>query len=112
MFQTQTVGATYTAPKGRALNFTNGMLILENGGLNQNLTNQVLLSANNTITDLTLSNHLQATLNPTTGLLQGSFYNYSNRLTVSFHGAILPTLTNGTGYFLLTNQSGRVFFGP
>ena len=98
----------------RALNFGQGQVVIESGGLphNLNLTDQVLLSAANTVTDLTLTNHLTLSINPASGKFQGSFYNYSNRLTVPFHGALLPSLTNGTGYFVTTNQSGRVFFGP
>ncbi|MGO8674697.1 MAG: SBBP repeat-containing protein [Limisphaerales bacterium] len=114
-YQTEAVGSVYAFTNGtRALNFSQGQVVIESGGLphNLNLTNQVLLSAANTVTDLTLTNHLTLSINPASGLFQGSFYNYSNRLTVPFHGALLPSLTNGTGYFVTTNQSGRVFFGP
>jgi len=114
-FQTETIGAVYAFTNGtRALNFSQGQVIIESGGLphNLNLTNQVLLSADNTVTDLTRTNHLNLSLTPSSGMFQGSFYDISNRLTVPFYGALLPSLTNGTGYFLATNQSGRVFFGP
>jgi len=112
-FQTEAVGSVYAATKAtRALNFSQGQVVLENGGLTRNLTNQVLLAADNRVTDLTRTNRLSLSLNAATGLFQGSFYNYSNRLTVPFYGALLPSLTNGTGYFVTTNQSGRVFFRP
>jgi hypothetical protein len=32
--------------------------------------------------------------------------------SVPFKGVLLQNQTNGSGYFLGTNQSGRVFFGP
>ena len=59
-----------------------------------------------------ITNRLSLSLNPASGLFHGSFYNASNLLTVPFYGALLPSLTNGTGYFVATNQSCRVFFGP
>jgi hypothetical protein len=114
-FLTETVGSVYSFTNGtRALNFSQGQVIIEkgDGDLMHNLTNQVLLSANNTVTDLTRTNQLTLSLSPSTGLFQGSFYDISNRQTVPFFGAILPGLTNGTGYFVATNQSCRVFFGP
>ena len=114
-FQTEAIGSVYAFTNGtRALDFSQGQVVIESGGLprNLNLTNQVLLSTDNIVTDLTRTNRLSLSLNPATGLFQGSFYNYSNRLTVPFYGALLPGLTNGTGYFVTTNQSGRVFFGP
>ena len=113
VFQSETIGSAYAFTNGtRALNFSQGQVIIENGGLTRNLTNQVLLSANNEVTDLTRTNRLSLSLTPATGLFHGSFYNASNHLTVPFYGALLPSLTNGTGYFVTTNQSGRVFFGP
>jgi hypothetical protein len=114
-FQTEAIGSVYAFTNGtRVLDFNQGRVIIESGGLprNLNLTNQVLLSAANTLTDLTRTNRLTMSINPATGLFQGSFYNYSNLLQVPFYGALLPSLTNGSGYFLTTNQSGRVFFGP
>jgi hypothetical protein len=123
-FQTETIGSVYAFTNGtRALNFSQGQVVIESGGLahNLNLTNLVLLSTNNRVTDLTRTNHLTLSINPATGLFQGSFvtsesldrfYNASNLLTVPFFGALLPSLTNGTGYFVTTNQSGRVFLGP
>jgi hypothetical protein len=115
IFQTETLGSVYAFTNGtRALNFSQGQVVIESGGLphNLNLTNHVLLNAANRVTDLTRTNHLTLTINPATGLFQGSFYNYSNLLQVPFYGALLPSQTNGTGYFVATNQSGRVFFGP
>jgi len=121
-FQTDVIGSVYAFTNGtRALDFSQGQLVIESGGLphNLSLTNQVLLSANNRITDLTRTNRLTLSINPATGLFQGSFFtfqgnyfNVSNFVTIPFYGALLPGLTNGTGYFLNTNQSGRVFFGP
>jgi hypothetical protein len=114
-FQTETLGSVYAFTNGtRVLDFSQGQVVIDSGGLphNLNLTNQVLLSAANSVTDLTLTNHLSLSINPASGLFQGSFYNYSNRLTVPFYGALLPGQTNGTGYFVATNQSGRVYFGP
>ena len=121
-FQTEVIGSVYTFTNGtRALNFSQGQVIIESGGLlhNRSLTNQVLLSAENRVTDLTRTNRLTLSINPATGLFQGSFLTFrgnyftiSNYVTIPFFGALLPGLTNGTGYFLNTNQSGRVFFGP
>jgi hypothetical protein len=121
-FQTEVIGSVYAFTNGaRALNFSQGQVVIESGGLqhNLNLTNQVLLSTDNRVTDLTRTNRLTLSINPASGLFQGSFFTFrgnyfdvSNYVTIPFYGALLPGLTNGTGYFLNTNQSGRVFLGP
>ncbi len=112
-FQTDSIGSAYAFTNGtRALNFSQGVVVLENGGLFQNLTNQVLLGPDNRVTVLTGTNRLSLTLSPATGLFQGSFLHPLTLQSVAFSGALLPSLTNGTGFFVITNQSGRVFFGP
>ena len=48
------------------------------------------------------------TLSPSTGQFKGSFVDTAAVRTVSFTGVVLQKSTNGAGYFLGTNQSGRV----
>ena len=54
------------------------------------------------------SNKLSVTLSLGTGLFKGSFLDTNVLRTVTFGGALLQKSTNGFGYFLGTNESGRV----
>ena len=112
-FETQAAGSVYAFTNGtRVLNFSQGQVVLEKGGLLQDLTNRVLLDLNNKVTDLTRTNRLSLSLSPAAGSFRGSFLNPATGQAVPFSGALLPSQTNGAGFFLTTNQSGRVFFGP
>lgn len=113
--QTNATGAAYAFTSGtRGLNFSQGRVVLEMGGLAANITNAVSVDANNHVRNLTPANPLNFNLNASAGLFSGSFINPATGQTLDFSGALLQlqNLTNGTGFFLTTNQSGRVCFGP
>jgi uncharacterized repeat protein (TIGR02543 family) len=105
----EAAGSAYVLPKAaRVLDLTNGYVLLEDGGLTQNISNQFVLGANNIAAG---SNKLRLTLTTSTGLFQGTTTNAAGK-TVSFNGAVLQKQTNGFGQFLNTNQSGGVFLAP
>ncbi len=93
------------------LNFTNGILVLEGGNLSQSVTNQITLSGNNKITNQS-SNKLTLTISSGTGRFNGSVVVPDTRKTIQFNGAVLQKQNRGAGFFLGTNQSGRVILVP
>jgi hypothetical protein len=103
------LGSLYVAPKGTAaLNFSSGQTWLAGANLAQPFTNQVVLGSNN---HLTGTNKTQLTISAGTGLFEGSVEDPSGKM-LPVHGIVLQKQNFGSGYFLGTNQSGRVFLGP
>ena len=89
------------------LGLTRGAVILSGGNLSQSWTNDVLLGANNHVTNVG-PNNLTVALSLGSGLFKGTFTDSNTARTVSFSGALLQKSTNGAGYFRGTNLSGRV----
>jgi uncharacterized repeat protein (TIGR02543 family) len=105
----QAAGSAYIITKGApVLNLTGGYVLLENGALAQNISNQFTLGANNVVTG---SDKLSLTITPGTGLFKGTTTN-SAGATISFTGAVLQKQTNGLGQFLNTDQTGSVYLAP
>jgi uncharacterized repeat protein (TIGR02543 family) len=105
---TTLTGSRYVAPTtSRVLALTNGVMILTGGNLSQAWTNDFVLGANNRVTN-TSPNKFTMTMSLATGLFQGSFLDTGVGRTVSFSGALLQKSTNGSGFFLGTDQAGRV----
>lgn len=92
------------------LNFSTGQVWLANGNLAASFTNQVLLSTNNKVS-VTGTNKLSLTLLTGSGLFTGSATPPAGK-PISIGGVVLEKQNFGAGFFLGTNQSGRVFFGP
>ncbi len=108
--QTTIIGSRYIPPAdstNRVLDLTTGVVILTGGNLSQSWTNDIVLSANNRVSNAS-PNTLSVTLSLGTGLFKGRFFDTGVVRTVSFSGALLQKSTNGFGFFLGTNQSGRV----
>ena len=107
--QTSLTGSRFT-PAGvtnRLLALTHGAVILQGGNLSQSWTNAIVLDPNSRVSNAS-PNRLTMTLSPSTGQFKGSFVDTAAVRTVSFTGVVLQKSTNGAGYFLGTNQSGRV----
>jgi hypothetical protein len=104
------IGSGYLPPPSttnRVLDLTNGVLVLSGGNLSQSWTNDIVLGANNRVTNAS-PNKLAVALSLGTGLFKGTFTDTGTARTVSFSGALLQKSSNGAGFFLGTNQSGRV----
>jgi hypothetical protein len=106
------LGSAYTEPSAgqRALDITNGTVLLQDGNLAAPVTYGVSLSTNNTF--VVAEPNLQSftlRLSSRTGILKGSFLNpgNSNKLTV-IPGVILQNQNLGGGFFLGVNQSGSM----
>src|SRR6266542_1522166 len=111
--ETTALGSRYVSPgtTNRVLDFTNGLVAFDGGNLLEPFTNRVTLSANNKITNLD-TNELTLAITLSSGLLKGSATDPASGKAIVFKGAVLQRQNYGAGYFLGTNQNGRVFFGP
>jgi hypothetical protein len=105
-------GSGYQPPGSQAvLDFSAGEVIFTGGNLDAPLTNQVVLGANNIVTNLS-STPLTFKINVSNGQFDGNFTAPGATKSTSFKGVILQGQNFGAGFFLGTNQSGTVFFGP
>jgi len=108
------VGSRYVPPVGvtsRALAITNAVVAFSEGNLSQPITNEVLLADDNRVTTAS-TNGLVLSINKATGLFKGSVVDPTSRRRLKFSGALIQKELAGRGYFLGTNQSGRVYLGP
>ena len=107
-------GSAYSPPVSatdRILSFSNGVVVWSGGNLSQPMTNNVVISPNNKVT-LPASGKTVLTIAPATGLLRGSVSDATTGKLFLFKGALLKGWDSGAGYFLGTNQSGRVTLLP
>jgi hypothetical protein len=84
-------------------------VVLAGGDLSQALTNPVVLNANNRVTS---SNKTSLAITLSTGLFRGNAPSLAVGKTIPFRGVLLQKQNRGAGFFLGTNQSGKVYFGP
>ena len=94
----------------RVLNFTNGVVALNGPSLPAASTNRVFFATNNTVRNLD-TNKLAFIVVKPSGLFSGKLTPVGETRSISLKGTLLPKQNLGTGYYLSTNQSGRVYFG-
>ena len=112
--QTTAQGSRYVPPTNsttRVFNLTNGIVYFEGGNLSEPFTNVVTLTATNRVLNGS-SNALTLSLTVSNGTFAGKMTVPGTTRTNTFKGALLQDSDAGYGFFLSTNQSGRVFFGP
>ena len=111
-FETETTlwGSRY-AKAAPVLPLTHATLVFLGGNLDEPLTNAVTLTASNTVVNGGPW-PLSMTITRSNGLFAGTLSFTNENRTLTFQGAMLQRQTNGAGFFLGTNQSGRVSFGP
>ena len=109
----EVIGSAFAQPFAgtRVLNFTQGQVWLAGGNLPFDFGHQILLGTNNRITNLTDSKSTLS-LTVSSGLFQGSIMDPSTRRKISIKGVVLQKRNVGFGYFLGSDQSGSVYFGP
>jgi hypothetical protein len=107
--ETQLMGSLYVAPAttNRVLNLTNAFVVLAGGNLSQPFTNNVVLGLDNKVTN-TRSNSLVLTIALPKGLFTGTATEPGTGKTIPLRGTLLQKQNLGCGFFLGTNQSGRV----
>jgi hypothetical protein len=80
---------------------------LTDGNLPGPITNAVTVSGTSVSGD-----NVTLNLSAAKGTFKGSFVNPSSNAKKPFAGVFLQNQNFGSGYFLGTTESGRVFFGP
>jgi hypothetical protein len=107
------IGSRYTTPVGatnRVLEVSNALVTFTGGNLLSAFTNEVDLGLSSRVTNNTPTNRLVLTFTLPTGLFKGSVTPAGTTRAIPFAGAVLQRGSNASGYFLGTNQSGRVLF--
>jgi List-Bact-rpt repeat protein/Big-like domain-containing protein len=103
------VGSFYSfSPGAQIVSWSDGIIVLQEGGLADSIANGLTIGANNKITG---TNGLALHFVSGTGLFGGTVRNPANNKPIPVNGAILQKQDAGFGTFLGTNQTGRVFLG-
>jgi len=113
--EVSTLGSRYVQPaKGTpVLSLSNAVVVLSDGNLSNAVTTTVVFSPLNTITVAAPNpEQLALTVSAATGLLNGSFVHPQTFRKTSIRGVVLEKQNLAGGYFLGTNESGRVALGP
>lgn len=106
-------GSRYLPPgKGtNMLSWTNGTLLATAGNLPASLSNTFVIGASHRVT-LAPGSVTKLKLNSKDGRFSGSLRHTATGKSTSFNGVVLQSLEEGFGFFLGTNQSGRVTLTP
>ena len=105
-------GSRYAVPIGatnRILSITDGSVIFSGGNRLASITNAVILGLSSKVTNAS-PNKLTLSFTLSSGLFSGTLIETGTVKKVVFKGAVLQSLNSGSGFFLGTNQSGRVSF--
>ena len=98
-----TLGSRFVPPGTgtNVLSFSDAVVLLQSGNVTGVLTNHVVLGRMNRVTVMPPNAHrLTLTLNASSGLINGSFFNMATRSTTFIRGAVLQTQGTGGGFFL------------
>jgi len=102
------VGSLFVAPKTNAiLNLSNALVAFTGGNLTTDFTNGIAIDAKSKVTHQS-PNKMSLTFSKSSGTFSGSVTPPAGGKATAFKGAILQKQTNGSGFFLGTNSSGRV----
>jgi hypothetical protein len=105
-------GSSYRPPTNgtdRVLTFTMGGVEFSAGNLAEPFENEVTLGDNNKVTNLG-ANPLKLTISPASGLFSGSVTPPNATRSLPFKGVLHQKGNYGSGFFLGTDESGRVKF--
>jgi cyclophilin family peptidyl-prolyl cis-trans isomerase len=89
------------------INLTNAVVAFTNGNLSADFTNTIAIDAKGKVINES-TNKLTLSASKSSGTFSGSATPPAGGKAVSFKGAVLQKQTNGFGFFLGTNASGRV----
>lgn len=108
---TEATGSSYVFTKGvPVLNFSTGILEVSNGNLSNTFIEGIALDSNSKVTSTNAS--VKMTITTTSGLFKGTVADPVSGRTLSFNGVVLQQQNLGGGFFLGTNQVGRVAIHP
>ena len=110
--ETAIAGSLFTKPASTnwVINVTNAVVAFTNGNLSANFTNTIAIDAKGKLINQS-TNKLSLSASKSSGTFSGSATPLAGGKAVSFKGAVLQKQTNGFGFFLGTNSSGRVSIG-
>ena len=105
-------GSLFTKPASTnwVINLTNAVVAFTNGNLAGDFTNTIAIDAKGKVINQS-TNKLSLSASKSSGTFSGSATPVAGGKAVSFKGAVLQKQTNGFGFFLGTNLSGRVSIG-
>ncbi|PWU15994.1 MAG: hypothetical protein C5B50_14235 [Verrucomicrobia bacterium] len=112
-FEAACIGSKYTpavAPAS-ALTFTNGVALLQHGGLPTIFTNQFMIIAGNKVLNVG-TNKMALSVSTSTGLFSGTVSDPSTGTPLPCSGVLLQNVSAGYGFFLRDGQSGSIYLGP
>jgi cyclophilin family peptidyl-prolyl cis-trans isomerase len=107
--ETVIAGSRFTkpGPTNWVINLTNAVVAFTNGNLSADFTNTITVDAKGKMINES-TNKLSLSASKSSGTFSGSATPPAGGKAVSFKGAVLQKQTNGFGFFLGTNASGRV----
>jgi acid phosphatase len=94
-------------PTNLVLHITNGVVAFTNGNVMPGFTNLVVLDAKGKVTNEG-KNRMTLSISKSSGTFTGTVTPPGTNRAVSFKGALLQKQNLGSGFFLGTNESGRV----
>ena len=106
--EARATGSIYNAAAVPLLGFSDGVLSLAGGNLSHPIDTSVTVNG----TGASGTNGATLKLSASNGTFNGSIMNPANNAKIPFAGVFLQNQNFGAGYFLGTNQSGRVLFNP
>jgi pimeloyl-ACP methyl ester carboxylesterase len=103
---------SYWTNRTPLFNWSNGVVVLENGNLRQSIVNPVGVAANGKVTDNAKTNGLSLKIATASGLFSASMTQINGaKKTLKFSGALNLKSSSGYGMFLGTDETGSVFLG-
>ena len=111
----EVTGSAYNYASGLPiLDFIDGRLLLTNGDLPQNITNQIVLNPAAPITSQSTNDQTAWKLEfkPSTGMFKGSVLNPETGASLSINGVVLQNQDFGAGLFIGTTETGSVTLSP
>jgi cyclophilin family peptidyl-prolyl cis-trans isomerase len=107
--ETVIAGSLFTKPASTnwVIDLTNVVVAFTNGNLSADFTNLITIDAKGKVINQS-TNKLTFSASKSSGTFSGSATPPAGGKAVSFKGAVLQKQTNGFGFFLGTNASGRV----
>ena len=101
-------GSRFVPPTTNAiLNLSNALVTFTGGNLAADFTNTIAIDTKSKVINQS-SNKLSLTFSKSSGTFSGSVTPPTGGKAIAFKGAVLQKQTNGAGFFLGTNLSGRV----
>jgi hypothetical protein len=110
--ESEAVGSVYRFEKGvPVLDFAEGQVRVENGGVSEPVINRVLLDEKSRVSNLDDSK-AAITINKNNGLFKGRVMNPDTGKYIQLRGVVLQSRNHGSGFFIGDTQTGPVYLGP